>query len=123
MGGLVINDVPGFRVDHAPYGGVKESGQGREGVRYAIEEMTELNCSCSATPEANTLIGTASVALITEAPRTEASILLPTRAASRFVELTRLLLLVPIWSLHPDWSSQQLFMGMADDSDGVLLSA
>jgi acyl-CoA reductase-like NAD-dependent aldehyde dehydrogenase len=37
-----VNDVPGFRVDHAPYGGVKESGQGREGVRYAIEEMTEL---------------------------------------------------------------------------------
>jgi acyl-CoA reductase-like NAD-dependent aldehyde dehydrogenase len=42
VGGLVVNDVPGFRVDHAPYGGVKESGQGREGVRYAIEEMTEL---------------------------------------------------------------------------------
>jgi acyl-CoA reductase-like NAD-dependent aldehyde dehydrogenase len=42
VGGLVINDVPGFRVDHAPYGGVKQSGLGREGVRYAIEEMTEL---------------------------------------------------------------------------------
>jgi acyl-CoA reductase-like NAD-dependent aldehyde dehydrogenase len=42
VGGIVVNDVPGFRVDHAPYGGVKESGQGREGVRYAIEEMTEL---------------------------------------------------------------------------------
>ena len=42
VGGLVINDVPGFRVDHAPYGGVKQSGTGREGVRYAIEEMTEL---------------------------------------------------------------------------------
>jgi glyceraldehyde-3-phosphate dehydrogenase (NADP+) len=42
VGGLVVNDVPGYRVDHAPYGGVKESGQGREGVRYAIEEMTEL---------------------------------------------------------------------------------
>jgi glyceraldehyde-3-phosphate dehydrogenase (NADP+) len=42
VGGLVVNDVPGFRVDHAPYGGVKESGQGREGVRYAIEGMTEL---------------------------------------------------------------------------------
>ena len=42
VGGLVINDVPGWRVDHAPYGGVKQSGQGREGVRYAIEEMTEL---------------------------------------------------------------------------------
>jgi glyceraldehyde-3-phosphate dehydrogenase (NADP+) len=42
VGGVVINDVPGFRVDHAPYGGVKASGQGREGVRYAMEEMTEL---------------------------------------------------------------------------------
>jgi acyl-CoA reductase-like NAD-dependent aldehyde dehydrogenase len=42
VGGLVVNDVPGFRVDHAPYGGVKASGQGREGVRWAIEEMTEL---------------------------------------------------------------------------------
>jgi acyl-CoA reductase-like NAD-dependent aldehyde dehydrogenase len=42
VGGLVINDVPGFRVDHAPYGGVKQSGTGREGVRYAIEEMTEI---------------------------------------------------------------------------------
>ena len=42
VGGLVINDVPGFRVDHAPYGGVKQSGTGREGVRYAIEEMTEV---------------------------------------------------------------------------------
>jgi glyceraldehyde-3-phosphate dehydrogenase (NADP+) len=42
VGGLVVNDVPGWRVDHAPYGGVKQSGQGREGVRYAIEEMTEM---------------------------------------------------------------------------------
>ncbi len=42
VGGLVINDVPGYRVDHAPYGGVKASGLGREGVRYAIEEMTEM---------------------------------------------------------------------------------
>jgi glyceraldehyde-3-phosphate dehydrogenase (NADP+) len=42
VGGLVINDIPGFRVDHAPYGGVKQSGMGREGVKYAIEEMTEL---------------------------------------------------------------------------------
>ena len=42
VGGLVINNVPGYRVDHAPYGGVKASGLGREGVRYAIEEMTEL---------------------------------------------------------------------------------
>ncbi len=41
VGGLIINDVPTYRADHMPYGGVKESGVGREGVRYAIEEMTE----------------------------------------------------------------------------------
>ncbi|MGG1679188.1 aldehyde dehydrogenase family protein [Neobacillus sp. NRS-1170] len=41
VGGVLINDIPTFRVDHMPYGGVKESGVGREGVRYAIEEMTE----------------------------------------------------------------------------------
>ena len=42
VGGIIINDIPTFRVDHMPYGGVKQSGFGREGVRYAIEEMTEL---------------------------------------------------------------------------------
>ncbi|MFH0778075.1 MAG: aldehyde dehydrogenase family protein [Candidatus Eisenbacteria bacterium] len=42
VGGLVVNDVPTYRVDHMPYGGVKDSGFGREGLRYAIEEMTEL---------------------------------------------------------------------------------
>jgi acyl-CoA reductase-like NAD-dependent aldehyde dehydrogenase len=42
VGGLIVNDVPTFRVDHMPYGGVKRSGFGREGVRYAIEEMTKL---------------------------------------------------------------------------------
>ena len=41
VGGLMINDVSTFRVDHMPYGGVKGSGIGREGVRYAIDEMTE----------------------------------------------------------------------------------
>ncbi|MFH1747813.1 MAG: aldehyde dehydrogenase family protein [Planctomycetota bacterium] len=41
VGGVVINDIPSMRVDAMPYGGVKDSGQGREGVRYAIEEMTE----------------------------------------------------------------------------------
>ena len=41
-GGIMINDVSTFRVDHMPYGGVKLSGFGREGVRYAIEEMTEM---------------------------------------------------------------------------------
>lgn len=42
VGGLMVNDVSSFRVDHMPYGGVKASGSGREGVRYAIEEMTEM---------------------------------------------------------------------------------
>jgi len=41
VGGLLAGDVPTFRIDHMPYGGVKESGIGREGLRYAIEEMTE----------------------------------------------------------------------------------
>ncbi|MBK26751.1 MAG: aldehyde dehydrogenase [Halobacteriovorax sp.] len=41
VGGVMINNVPGFRVDSMPYGGVKESGFGREGIRYAMEEMTE----------------------------------------------------------------------------------
>ena len=42
VGGLMVNDVPTFRVDHMPYGGVKQSGFGREGIRYAIEDMTEM---------------------------------------------------------------------------------
>ncbi|CAH8772607.1 aldehyde dehydrogenase family protein [Paenibacillus dendritiformis] len=42
VGGVMINDIPSFRVDHMPYGGVKESGIGREGIKYAIEEMTEM---------------------------------------------------------------------------------
>jgi len=42
VGGVVINDVPTYRVDHMPYGGVKDSGIGREGVRFAIEDMTEI---------------------------------------------------------------------------------
>ena len=42
VGGVVVGDVPSFRVDNMPYGGVKGSGLGREGVRYAIEDMTEL---------------------------------------------------------------------------------
>ncbi|MEC0182356.1 aldehyde dehydrogenase family protein [Paenibacillus peoriae] len=41
VGGVVINDIPSFRVDHMPYGGVKQSGTGREGVKYAMEEMLE----------------------------------------------------------------------------------
>ena len=42
VGGLMVNDVSTFRIDHMPYGGVKQSGFGREGLRYAIEEMSEL---------------------------------------------------------------------------------
>jgi acyl-CoA reductase-like NAD-dependent aldehyde dehydrogenase len=38
----MVNDVSTFRIDHMPYGGVRASGSGREGLRYAIEEMTEL---------------------------------------------------------------------------------
>jgi acyl-CoA reductase-like NAD-dependent aldehyde dehydrogenase len=41
VGGVIAGDVPAFRIDHMPYGGVKDSGLGREGLRYAIEEMTE----------------------------------------------------------------------------------
>jgi acyl-CoA reductase-like NAD-dependent aldehyde dehydrogenase len=42
VGGLVVNDIPTYRVDPQPYGGSKDSGTGREGPHYAIEEMTEL---------------------------------------------------------------------------------
>ena len=41
-GGVVINDIPTYRADHQPYGGMKNSGLGREGVRYSIEDMTEM---------------------------------------------------------------------------------
>ena len=43
FGGIIINDAPSFRADHMPYGGVRQSGIGREGVRYAIEEMTNIH--------------------------------------------------------------------------------
>jgi acyl-CoA reductase-like NAD-dependent aldehyde dehydrogenase len=46
VGGVLINDVPTFRADHMPYGGTKNSGLGREGPRYAIEEMTEPKLIC-----------------------------------------------------------------------------
>jgi acyl-CoA reductase-like NAD-dependent aldehyde dehydrogenase len=46
VGGVMINDIPMYRADHMPYGGVKESGVGREGPRYAIEEMTETKLIC-----------------------------------------------------------------------------
>ena len=41
IGGLIAGDVPTFRIDHMPYGGIKDSGLGREGLRDAIQEMTE----------------------------------------------------------------------------------
>jgi len=50
VGGVVIGDVPSWRVDHMPYGGVKESGLGREGVKFAIEDMTELRMLVIRTP-------------------------------------------------------------------------
>jgi len=46
VGGFMINEIPQYRVDLMPYGGVKLSGMGREGPRYAIEEMTELKLIC-----------------------------------------------------------------------------
>ena len=41
VGGVIINDVASWRADEMPYGGVKESGSGREGIRYAMQEMSE----------------------------------------------------------------------------------
>ena len=51
VGGVIVNDVPTYRIDHMPYGGSKDSGQGREGVRYAIEDMTELRIMVLAWPD------------------------------------------------------------------------
>lgn len=50
VGGVVIGDVPSYRVDNMPYGGVKESGLGREGVKFAIEDMTEIRNMVVRTP-------------------------------------------------------------------------
>lgn len=50
VGGVIIGDIPSFRVDNMPYGGVKQSGIGREGVRWAIEDMTEIRLMVLRTP-------------------------------------------------------------------------
>ena len=50
VGGVVIGDVPSYRVDNMPYGGVKDSGLGREGIRFAIEDMTEIRLLVLRTP-------------------------------------------------------------------------
>jgi glyceraldehyde-3-phosphate dehydrogenase (NADP+) len=51
VGGVVMNDISSYRVDHMPYGGVKDSGLGREGLRWSIEDMTELRILVLASPQ------------------------------------------------------------------------
>jgi len=51
VGGVIINDIPTYRIDHMPYGGVKDSGLGREGLRWAIDDMTEIRIMVLAQPQ------------------------------------------------------------------------
>ena len=51
VGGVIVNDVPTYRIDHMPYGGVKDSGLGREGLRWSVEDMTELRLMVVAEPD------------------------------------------------------------------------
>jgi len=53
VGGVVIGDIPSWRVDNMPYGGVKDSGLGREGIRFAMEDMTEIRNLVIRTPNAS----------------------------------------------------------------------
>jgi acyl-CoA reductase-like NAD-dependent aldehyde dehydrogenase len=50
VGGVIVNDVPTYRIDHMPYGGVKDSGLGREGLRWSMEDMTEIRIMVMAQP-------------------------------------------------------------------------
>ncbi len=51
VGGVIVNDIPTYRIDHMPYGGVKDSGLGREGLRWAIDDMTEVRIMVLAQPQ------------------------------------------------------------------------
>jgi glyceraldehyde-3-phosphate dehydrogenase (NADP+) len=51
VGGVIVNDVPTYRIDHMPYGGVKDSGLGREGLRWAMDDMTEIRIMVLAQPQ------------------------------------------------------------------------
>lgn len=51
VGGVIVNDIPSYRIDHMPFGGVKDSGFGREGLRWAIEDMTEIRLMVLAQPQ------------------------------------------------------------------------
>ena len=48
---MIVNDVPTYRIDNMPYGGVKDSGLGREGVRWTMDEMTEIKLLVLADPQ------------------------------------------------------------------------
>jgi acyl-CoA reductase-like NAD-dependent aldehyde dehydrogenase len=50
VGGVIVNDIPSYRIDNMPFGGVKDSGFGREGLRWAIEDMTEIRIMVVAQP-------------------------------------------------------------------------
>jgi acyl-CoA reductase-like NAD-dependent aldehyde dehydrogenase len=51
VGGVIVNDIPTYRIDNMPYGGVKDSGLGREGIRWAMEDMTEIRIMVLAWPQ------------------------------------------------------------------------